>query len=61
MTEPTFPPMVEAPAALATVDNACQWLGQHRSALLGALALATLLAIVRSRWVKLLSTRPSYG
>jgi len=38
MTEPTFPPMVEAPAALATVDNACQWLGQHRSALLGALA-----------------------
>ena len=30
--------MVEAPAALATVDDACEWLGQHRGALLGALA-----------------------
>ena len=38
MTEPTFPPIVEAPAALATVDDACEWLGQHRGALLGALA-----------------------
>ena len=43
MIEPTFPPMVEAPAALATLDDACEWLGQHRGALLGALAQEGLL------------------
>ena len=45
MTEPTFPPIVEAPAALATVDDACEWLGQLRGALLGALAEALVEAL----------------
>jgi len=38
MTEPTFPPTVEAPASLATLEAACQWLGEERQGLLRTLA-----------------------
>ena len=47
---------VEQEASTFRPKRALSWIP-----LLGALALATLLALVRSRWVKILSTRPSYG